>query len=144
MSRNLIGQCLGLILLGQLAMAQRSAPQPRVMAIGHLHLGVKDIPAALRWFEQVLQWKVAYRDDRIAVLASKPIGIILDHAASDAVVTISFESKDVDGDYRQLLARGANSLKAPIDKPYGVRGAYLRGPGALTIELEGPLLEKKP
>jgi uncharacterized glyoxalase superfamily protein PhnB len=112
------------------------------MEMGHIHLGVKDIPTVVAWFDTVLHQKPTYQDERMAVLDFKPMTIILDKSASDAVATLSFRSSDVDKDYEKLLSRGAVSTEAPNDKPYGVRGAYLRGPASLKIELEGPL--KKP
>jgi predicted enzyme related to lactoylglutathione lyase len=131
---------IGLGLLGADAVpAQRATPEGEKLEIGHMHLGVKDIPSALAWFDRVFQWKPTFQDERMAVLPVKPIGIILDRADHDAVATLGFQSTNVDADYLRLIGRGAVSLEAPNDKPYGVRGAYIKGPGSLTIELEGPL-----
>jgi hypothetical protein len=41
--------------------------------------------------------------------------------------------------YSRVVARGAETVSAPEDKPYGSRAAYVRGPGALTFEIEQPL-----
>ena len=109
------------------------------MEIGHIHVSVQDLPSALSWFEKVLQWKPTYQDKRMGILSSKPIHIILDVTKVDTTATIAFASEDVDADYKRLLARGAVSLEEPNDKPYGVRAAYLKGPGALKFEIEGPL-----
>ena len=109
------------------------------MKIGHIHVGVRDIPSALSWFEKVLQWKPTFQNDRMAVVQTEPIHIILDVEEVDAPVTIAFTSNNVDADYKRLIGRGAVSLEEPNDKPYGVRAAYIRGPGALKFEIEGPL-----
>jgi hypothetical protein len=39
-----------------------------------------------------------------------------------------------------VIARGAVSVAAPANQPWGARAAYLRGPGRLKFEIEGPLL----
>ena len=38
-----------------------------------------------------------------------------------------------------VIDRGAVPLEPPTTKPYGVRAAYFRGPGALRCEIEGPV-----
>jgi uncharacterized glyoxalase superfamily protein PhnB len=65
--------------------------------------------------------------------------LILDAAAEDSSATIGFESDDCDRDYRAVIQRGAVDLEAPANQPWGVRAAYLRGPGRLKFEIEGPL-----
>jgi len=117
--------------------------EPVTLQVGHIHLGIKDLPAAVSWFERVFHWKPVFRNERMAVLPVKPTGVILDKSENDAVATLGFQSNDVDADYARLLGGGAVSLEAPTDKPYGVRGAYIKGPGSLTIELEGPLKNPK-
>jgi predicted enzyme related to lactoylglutathione lyase len=130
------------LLSANTALAQQTSAEGEKLEMGHIHLGVKDIPSALAWFDKVFQWKPVFQDERMAILPVKPIGIILDKTETDAVATLGFQSKDVDVDFQRLVGRGAVSLEAPNDKPYGVRGAYIKGPGSLKIELEGPL--KKP
>lgn len=129
---------LGLFSAG-VSLAQQAGTEGEQLQVSHIHLGVKDVPSALAWFERVFQWKPVYQDARMAILPVKPMGVILDKTDNDAVATLSFQSEVVDQDYARLVGRGAVSLEAPNDKPYGVRGAYLQGPGSLKIELEGPL-----
>ena len=64
------------------------------------------------------------------------LGVILDLAPDDSVVTIGLDSKDCDADYRWITSRGAEPIEAPQDRPWGARAAYLRGPGGLTVEIE--------
>ena len=109
------------------------------MEIGHIHVSVRDLPSALAWFDKVLGWKAGYKSDRMAILDSKPIHVILDAGEADTQAIIAFASEDVDADYRRLVGRGAAVLEEPTDKPYGVRAAYIKGPGALKFEIEGPL-----
>jgi predicted enzyme related to lactoylglutathione lyase len=140
MLRTAMGIAAGLgLLVAGVSPGQEAAPEGENLEMDHIHLEVKDIPSALAWFERIFQWKPTYRDERMAVLAPKPMTIILDKSPNDAVATLSFRSTDVDKDYERLVSRGAVSLEAPDDKVYGVRGAYLKGPGSLRIELEGPL-----
>jgi predicted enzyme related to lactoylglutathione lyase len=131
------------LLSAEVSMAQQVGTQGEKLEVGHIHLGVKDIPSALAWFEKVFQWKPVFQNARMAILPVQPMGVILDRSENDAVATLSFQSNDVDRDYQRLVGRGAVSLEAPNDKPYGVRGAYIKGPGSLTIELEGPLKDPK-
>jgi len=134
----------GLGLLGaDVSVPQQAGTQGEKLQVAHIHLGVKDIPSALAWFERVFQWKPVFQNERMAILPVKPMGVILDKSENDAVATLGFQSNDVDSDYQRLVGRGAVSLEAPNDKPYGVRGAYIKGPGSLTIELEGPLKNPK-
>ena len=64
------------------------------------------------------------------------LGVILDLAPDDSVVTTRFDSKDCDADFRLITSRGAEPIEAPQDRPWGARAAYLRGPGGLTVEIE--------
>jgi catechol 2,3-dioxygenase-like lactoylglutathione lyase family enzyme len=139
-----MGLAVGLALLSaDVVLAQAAGSKGEKVQVDHIHLGVTDIPTALAWFESVLQWKPVFQDERMAVLPATPIGIILDKTETNAEATIGFKSIDVDEDYQRLIGRGAVSLEAPNDKPYGVRSAYVKGPGALKIELEGPLKKSK-
>jgi len=109
------------------------------MKISHFHVSVQDLNSALQWLERVLEVRPTFQDDR---LASVPFGdfiIIVDKADRDVPVTIGFDSKDCDGDYRRLIERGALSLEEPTDRSWGVRSAYLHGPGAVRVEIEQPL-----
>jgi uncharacterized glyoxalase superfamily protein PhnB len=63
-------------------------------------------------------------------------GVILDAASDDSVMTLSFDSEDCDADYRTVASRGAETVEAPKDRPWGARAAYLKGPGAMTVEIE--------
>jgi uncharacterized glyoxalase superfamily protein PhnB len=65
--------------------------------------------------------------------------LFLDAGDRDSRSTIGFVSDDCDRDYGLVVARGAETVSAPEDKPYGSRAAYVKGPGALTFEIEQPL-----
>ena len=106
------------------------------MKMSHVHCRVRDLPAAARWFEKVWQVAPVFNNDRMVWLSFGELGVILDAAPDDSVVTIGFDSQDCDADYRLVTSRGAETLDAPQDKPWGTRTAYLKGPGGITVEIE--------
>jgi catechol 2,3-dioxygenase-like lactoylglutathione lyase family enzyme len=106
------------------------------MKISHVHCRVRDLSAAAGWFQQVLQATAVFNNERMAWLGFGDFGVILDAAPADSTLTIGFDSEDCDADYRTLTARGAESIEAPQDRSWGARAAYLKGPGALTVEIE--------
>lgn len=107
------------------------------MKFSHLHVSVRDLSAAVHWFESVAQLKKSFDNGRMAVLVLAPtVNLVLDTAEHDAAVTLAWESADCDGDFAALSERGAVVISAPEDLTWGVRAAYLQGPGAITIELE--------
>ena len=106
------------------------------MTISHVHCRVKDLPGAVSWFASRCGVTPSFSDGRMAVLVFGAFTLILDAAAEDSVATIGFASQNCDADFNALVGRGAQALEPPGDRPYGARVAYLRGPGALTIEFE--------
>jgi len=106
------------------------------MKLSHVHCRVRDLRATAFWFEKVWQVSPIFKDDRMVWLSFGEIGVILDAATDDSVVTIGFDSKDCDADYRLVVSRGAEPIEAPQDKAWGARTAYLKGPGGLIVEIE--------
>jgi len=102
----------------------------------HVHLGVKDVTAALQWLDKVWQVRPTFQSARLATLPFGTMTLILDASTNDAAATIGFESEDCDADVRAVEARGGVVLEKPTDRPYGVRSAYIQGPGALKFEIE--------
>lgn len=109
------------------------------MKLNHIHLAVRDLSAAVVWFERVLQVQPGFRNELMATFSFGVMTLILDAARDDVAATVGFESDDCDLDFRRVVERGAISLEPPDDKSYGVRAAYFKGPGALKFEIEGPL-----
>lgn len=109
------------------------------MKLNHIHLGVRDLNGALEWLERVWQLKPEFRNERMATIVFGAFTLILDAAETETVATIGFESEDCDGDFESVVARGATVLEAPSNKPWGVRAAYIQGPGQLKLEIEGPV-----
>jgi len=106
------------------------------MKVSHVHCRVRDLATAARWFEQVWQVVPVVYNERMAWLGFGEFGVILDAAPTDSVVTLGFDSEDCDADYRTVTGRGAETIEAPQDRPWGARAAYLKGPGGLTVEIE--------
>jgi catechol 2,3-dioxygenase-like lactoylglutathione lyase family enzyme len=106
------------------------------MKVSHVHCRVRDLAAAARWFEQVLRATPVFNNERMAWLGFGEFGVILDAELTDSTVTIGFDSEDCDADYRTVTGRGAETIEAPQDRPWGARSAYIKGPGGLTIEIE--------
>jgi predicted enzyme related to lactoylglutathione lyase len=75
----------------------------------------------------------------MAVLPFGPIQLILDEEDEETVTTIGFNSADCDADFRTITGRGAVVIEKPEDRPWGVRAAYLQGPGRMVVELEQQL-----
>jgi len=109
------------------------------MVLNHVHFRVRDLGATVAWFKQVMDVIPGYQDERMATFTLDTLTLIFDAAAEDVVATVGFESKDCDSDFRQVTGRGAVAIEAPINKPWGVRTAYFKGPGQLKFEIEGPV-----
>lgn len=111
--------------------------------VSHVHCQVTDLSGAVRWFGECCDVTPSFRDAHMAVLVFDKFTLILDAAAADSVATIGFNSADCDADLAMMTARGAIVLEPPQDRPYGARVAYVKGPGALKIELEQLLRSKE-
>ena len=109
------------------------------MRLNHIHVSVRDLPGALDWLNRVWQLKADFQNERMATLAFGNFILILDLADEDSPATIGIESDDCDRDFRAVVERGAKAIEPPGDKPWGVRCAYLQGPGRLKFEIEQPL-----
>lgn len=109
------------------------------MRLNHIHVSVRDLPGALEWLARVWQLKADFQNERMATLAFGDFIFILDSGDDDSPATIGFESDDCDRDFRAVVGRGAAAIEPPSDKPWGVRCAYVQGPGRLKFEIEQPL-----
>jgi catechol 2,3-dioxygenase-like lactoylglutathione lyase family enzyme len=110
------------------------------MRFNHLHVPVRDLPGALDWLAKVWDVRPTFQDGGgMAVVSVHGASLILDEAQEDGATTIGFASDDCDGDHRSAAQRGAETLEAPQDRAWGVRAAYLRGPGRITFEIEQEL-----
>jgi uncharacterized glyoxalase superfamily protein PhnB len=72
----------------------------------------------------------------MAVVPFGALTVIFDQSDKDTCATLGFESAHCDADYNTVVERGAVPLEPPADRAWGARSAYLRGPGAVTFEIE--------
>jgi catechol 2,3-dioxygenase-like lactoylglutathione lyase family enzyme len=112
------------------------------MILNHIHLQVRELSAAIDWFETILQVHPGFRNERMATFSFNSLILIFDAANDDAPATVGFESDDCDRDFRTVVERGALALEPPNNKNWGVRAAYFKGPGALKFEIEGPITNR--
>jgi predicted enzyme related to lactoylglutathione lyase len=105
----------------------------------HFHVFVRDLAGALEWFARVWVAEPSHREERMAVLPFGPILLVLDQDEEDTVTTIGYATADCDADFRTVVGRGAQVIEEPADRSWGVRVAYLKGPGRITLELEQEL-----
>ena len=113
------------------------------MKFDHFHVKVRDLGGALQWLATIWDVRPAFEDGGMAVISLAGASFILDAAAEDGPVTIGFASDDCDEDYRLASERSAETLEPPQDRAWGVRAAYLRGPGRITFEIEQDLPRAK-
>lgn len=109
------------------------------MHLNHIHVGVRDLRGALDWLDRLWQVKAEFLNERMATFSFRDFILILESAETDSLATIGFESDDCDADFSAVVGRGAVPIEAPSDRPWGVRSAYIQGPGALKFEIEQPL-----
>jgi len=93
----------------------------------------------VEWFDRVWRIQPNVQNERLATYGFGSFMLILDLAPDDTLVTLGFESDDCDRDYRAVIERGAVAMQEPSDRAWGARAAYVKGPGAMKLEVEGPL-----
>ena len=108
------------------------------MNASHVHVGVTDLEATVRWLEVVWELRPTFRNDHMAVLPFGGVAVIVDAAATNSAATIAFESANCDEEFHAITQRGGIPLEEPTDRAWGVRVAKIQGPGALTFEIEQP------
>jgi len=105
----------------------------------HFHVFVRDLDEALAWFARVWTAEPTYQEERMAVLRFGPILLVLDQDEEETATTIGYATADCDADFRTVVDQGAEAIEEPADRSWGVRVAYLKGPGRITLELEQEL-----
>jgi hypothetical protein len=109
------------------------------MRLNHIHVSVRNLGGAVAWLDRIWQLKPEFQNERLATFSFGGFILILDAGETDSLATIGFESEDCDSDFEAVVERGAVSIEAPSDRPWGVRCAYIQGPGRLKFEIEEPL-----
>ncbi len=106
------------------------------MEISHLHVYVKDRPKAVKWLEEVFDVSPVEEDHEMSLFSFGSIAIVINDTEEDVPSTIAIVSKNCDQDYEDVIAKGAISIHEPGIKPWGVKTAFVQGPGKLTFEIE--------
>jgi catechol 2,3-dioxygenase-like lactoylglutathione lyase family enzyme len=106
------------------------------MTLNHVHLQVRDLDVTVKWLREVCGVEPSVSNERMAIATFGAFTVIFDRGEADSKATLGFESIDCDADYQDAIGRGAVPIEAPTDRSWGTRSAYLRGPGAITIEIE--------
>lgn len=112
------------------------------MELSHLHVGFRDHKAASAWFTRVAGNAPAFANEKLAYHNFGGVTVVLEQAEVDTAVTLAFKGQPVDLAFAELKAKGADVIQAPIDQKWGVRSAYLKGPGGVVVELEEPIVKK--
>jgi catechol 2,3-dioxygenase-like lactoylglutathione lyase family enzyme len=112
------------------------------MTLNHIHLRVRDLNAAVAWFDRILEVRPGFRNERMATFSFNSLTLIFDTANDDVSATVGFASEDCDRDFQAVVKRGAIALEPPTNKDWGVRAAYFKGPGELKFEIEGPIADR--
>lgn len=109
------------------------------MEIGHLHLGFRDFDGSVRWMKNVLGKEPGYSNQNMATFDFGHTSLVFDRSEADTVLTVALKSGNCEKDFLEIKSRGAQVIEGPTDQPWGVRTAYLQGPGQVTIEIEQTL-----
>jgi catechol 2,3-dioxygenase-like lactoylglutathione lyase family enzyme len=118
--------------------------------IGAITLFVEDLEAAKRFYREVFGLPVTFADDDSAVFnfGNTIINLLKTTAARELIEPAAVASReagarfqftievdDVDAMCAELVARGAELLNGPVDRPWGVRTASFSDPGGHIWEI---------
>jgi uncharacterized glyoxalase superfamily protein PhnB len=106
------------------------------MQIAHVHVYVADRPAAVEWLGKVWGAHPEVEDHEMSLFAFGDTQLVVNDVEEDVLSTVAFTSTDCDGDFARVVAAGAVPIHEPEDKPWGVRAAFVQGPGKLVFEFE--------
>jgi catechol 2,3-dioxygenase-like lactoylglutathione lyase family enzyme len=109
------------------------------MKIGHIHIGFKDLDAAVEWMNHNLEVEPGFRNANMAAFYFDGIGFVFDRSEEDSAIAVALSAESCDADFKKFLSKGVKVLEAPANQPWGVRTAYVEGPGKVTVEIEETL-----
>jgi hypothetical protein len=109
------------------------------MDINHAHVHVRGVSAAVDHCRRIWDAPPTFIGPAMAGVPFGPVLVVSDRSDTDTEVTLGLGSLDCDGDFDRAVSRGAVVVEEPADRSWGVRVAYLRGPGAVTFEIEQTL-----
>jgi catechol 2,3-dioxygenase-like lactoylglutathione lyase family enzyme len=106
------------------------------MILGHIHINVKDLSGATAWMNRILGKAAGFQNPRMASYDFENISLVFDQSEVDSEISLALKASDCDQTFSELIQKGGIQIDEPQDQPWGVRTAYIQGPGAITIELE--------
>jgi catechol 2,3-dioxygenase-like lactoylglutathione lyase family enzyme len=127
------------------------------MQLINVRLMVADVPAAMRFWREVMQLPMTYADESIGYAYFEAGGAGVELFTHDGLAAalgepvpapapagrqalLVFKVDDVNAAYAELVARGAVGRDAPRDMPaWGARTAHVAGPENLLVEIYSPL-----
>lgn len=109
------------------------------MKIGHIHIGLTDLDAAVEWMNHNLEKEPGYRNANMAAFYFDGISFVFDKSDEDTALSVAISTDSCDAEFEKITLKGAQVIEAPANQPWGVRTAYLVGPGKITVEIEETL-----
>jgi catechol 2,3-dioxygenase-like lactoylglutathione lyase family enzyme len=98
--------------------------RPRPMVRQFLpHLPVDHVPAAVRYYTDVLGFSIDYADDKVGVIHRDRVTLLLIQRteAHTGIGSCSAYIENADQLHAELLELGANVLGSPVSRPWGLR-----------------------
>lgn len=108
------------------------------MKISHVHLSFTDLKGAIQWMKAILSKEPGYQNDGMAVFSFENIDCVFDKGDSNTEVTLALASNNCESDFQTLTQRGVIVIDPPTSQPWGVKTAYIQGPGKVVFEIEEP------
>ena len=97
------------------------------MTLNHVHLQVRDLPAAVHWCALVLELKPGFQNERIATFIFGVMTIIIDAGPVDSPATLGFESDDCDRDFRDGREPGRSFHRGACQQGMGRQDGLFQG-----------------
>jgi len=122
----------------------RSIPPADVIPV----LRVPDVPGAARWLVEALGFRERLRiaDHRVQLVYGDGALVVAEarQAAGEPDVSIMLRVADLDDLVARAIERGATTIHAPENHPYGERQATLRAPFGHVFTLSQSLADVDP
>lgn len=106
------------------------------MEISHLHVEFQDLNASVAWMKRVLGKDPKFQNSKMALFQFGTLTLNFDQAERDSKITLALKSEDCDKDFASIAAQDVEVIEPPNTKPYGVRSAYIKGPGQVVFEVD--------
>lgn len=116
-------------------MPDRPTSDPAQFVQGAPVLHVADVKATAAYYRDVLGFTWDFGDEQYSVVWRDNSAVHLARADRDAPAGIHLFQwlRDVDAYHREIRARGADVVEAPVDRPYHIRELRVRDPNGVEI-----------